>query len=468
MRFLGLLMAAALSACGVTIDDSAGSNGKADGDGTCTDPHYGDGTCQVDLACGIPDVDCFVTFATDAEAATWATMRWPSTTVAETDPVFARARTLLDRAWALYRAEVQLGKLAEKRVAAVVFEDPELNAFAMADGAPGMAGLSVQMNRGLFTSALTDDEIVGVLLHELTHVVKLHVLDEVYEKTRRFYIATSPEPLGSVAPEIERAKQAGVAWRTAAAFVGIVSDPVLDALPLDGNLGGLFDNYWGDCNAAVSSVRAATGSIAYDRLTGGYALPSDLAVQLAPALAALRTCAAGEPISLRTWLAQLDPTWTDYMTTQLAADEQSLLEQPRLEATLALAAKRRAALRAIETDFTAATGAPWSALRFFSTEEEADDYAARIAAHQHLATEGSAAPSVAYLAETKPVCEAAIAAGTTPYGQRLTDDHHGDCWRLMHARQVMAAASAPTETTARTAAPTPWTPSRVQRPRPMY
>src|SRR3954471_5354119 len=77
-----------LAACGVTLDDPDGAGGKADDPGTCTDPKYGDGTCQVDLGCGIPDIDCFVTFATDGDAAAWAFERYPVPSAAPTDPAF--------------------------------------------------------------------------------------------------------------------------------------------------------------------------------------------------------------------------------------------------------------------------------------------------------------------------------------------------------------------------------------------
>jgi len=471
MRFLpAFVVACALSGCAVTDDDDPSStNGKADGDGTCADPLYGDGTCQIDLPCGIPDIDCFVTFATDAEAAAWSIARYPASTVGETDPVFSKARTLLDRAWEMFRTDVPLGKLAEQRLAAVVIEDPDLNAYAMADGAPGKAGFVVQMNRGLFTHSMTDDEIIGVLLHEIAHIVKLHVVTEVKERTRRYYIASSPEQIGATTPEVERAKHAGTAWREAAGLIGIISDPALDAAPFDGNLGALWSNYGaGTCSMAVWSVHAATDSITNDRLSGGYTLPSDLSARIGSALAAVRTCSGSDPKTLRAKLAELHPDWPAYLTPLLAADELALLDRPYLEATLALTAKRRAELRAIEIGFTSATGAPWSALRYFSTEEEADDYAARIAARHHLATDGSAGPSLVVLAEQRPACEAAIAAGTTPYGARLTDEHHGDCWRVMHARQIASAAATAPASTARTTPPTPWTPTRIERPRPVY
>jgi hypothetical protein len=470
MRSKLLVLCALLSACVATLDDPDPSlGGKGDGAGTCDDPHYGDGTCQVDLACGIPDVDCYVTFGSDSDAAQWAAARYPATTVPESDPVFIRARMLVDRAWDLYKANVPLGKLADKRLAAVVIEDPTLNAFAMADGAPGMVGLSIQMNRGLFTAMLTDDDIVGVLLHELTHIVRMHVIEEVANRTRRFYIATSPEQIGATAPEVPRAKEAGTAWRTTAGLAGIITDPAIGALPYDGNLGGLWANYQWTCSAPVATANLVTSRLMFDKLTFSFPIPADLKPQIDSALTALGTCGMIDPITLRARLDYLDPSWSAYLTPLLVGDESALLDRPFTEALLTLTSKRRAALRAIEADFTAATGAPWSALRFFSIEEEADDYATRISTHAHLPPGSGFNDLLVDLGPQRAACETAIAAGTAPYGTYLTDDHHSNCWRVMHAQQVAAAAetSAP-PSTARTTPRGMWTPTRAEHPHPIY
>src|SRR5690242_1616528 len=98
----------ALSACAVeTEQDMSCDNGRCDT--TCTDKRYGDGTCQTDLACAEPDIDCFVTFDDDDAAATWFTAfeakmamqesRPPRSLIGQSDPRFRSTRALLDRGW---------------------------------------------------------------------------------------------------------------------------------------------------------------------------------------------------------------------------------------------------------------------------------------------------------------------------------------------------------------------------------
>ncbi|MGE3459745.1 MAG: hypothetical protein AB7O24_31835, partial [Kofleriaceae bacterium] len=122
--------AAALVVIGCTepaadVDDEHGPSGKADDGAICEDPLYGDGTCHIDLGCGIPDIDCFLTFASDQDAADWA-RRQPyvggRSALESTDPLFVRARSLVDRAWMIYADIFPLGKLADVTPAVVVLE----------------------------------------------------------------------------------------------------------------------------------------------------------------------------------------------------------------------------------------------------------------------------------------------------------------------------------------------------------
>jgi hypothetical protein len=59
------------SGCISSSDDEDCTGGKCDVDDVCTDPQYGDGVCQTQIDCAAPDIDCFQTFDTDADAAAW-------------------------------------------------------------------------------------------------------------------------------------------------------------------------------------------------------------------------------------------------------------------------------------------------------------------------------------------------------------------------------------------------------------
>src|SRR5262245_60947039 len=77
---LAVSLTSAIAACAANSHGDDGqhcSGGKCDGDGSgsggmCSDPRYGDGTCQTSLNCDIPDIDCFHTFSDDAAAAMWS------------------------------------------------------------------------------------------------------------------------------------------------------------------------------------------------------------------------------------------------------------------------------------------------------------------------------------------------------------------------------------------------------------
>src|SRR5690349_7620047 len=89
-------------------DDADGEDGKADGNGTCTDPRYGDGTCHINLGCGIPDIDCFVLPATDEDARHYLHPSYP--TLPLDDPHYAKARAQVDASWALFKQHTPMGR----------------------------------------------------------------------------------------------------------------------------------------------------------------------------------------------------------------------------------------------------------------------------------------------------------------------------------------------------------------------
>src|SRR5262245_53844004 len=101
-----LLLSTLACACAAESSDEADCpGGTCDDQGeTCSDSRYGDGTCQTDLTCAAPDIDCFVTFDSDANAQQWFSgleqqiaeeqQRPPRAFVPETDPRFAKVRAL--------------------------------------------------------------------------------------------------------------------------------------------------------------------------------------------------------------------------------------------------------------------------------------------------------------------------------------------------------------------------------------
>jgi hypothetical protein len=470
-----IVLAAACGDNGLLPPDAAPPDGPPL-DPACPDPRYGDGTCQADLSCGVPDIDCFVIFPTDLDAASWATQRIGTSTLGQTDPLFVRARALTDRAWAMFTMDVPVGRLATHRVGLSVMDDPRINAFALADGDPGKVGMSVQIDRGLLENGLTDDQIVGVLLHELTHVVKLHALIDVQFLTRKYYVAYDGEPIGAFEHEPKVARAAGIAWRAYAVMGGIANDPVYSDLPIDGNLANLFDQYATSVQTRIPACIDAVNVVEHLRGTLNR-MPLDGSIPFSPAQQAaatgsldmLHTCVAGDPFTLRDLASALGSAWTVYLATELSGPEKTLLDGRALESILALVQKRRSQLHRIEEAFTARTTAPWTALRYYSYEEEADDYSVRIGTAHGVDEVGVSATMFAVLGDARPACEAVLAAPPVPYGINLLDDHHAPCWRIAHARQLAAMLTAHA---APALAPSPpretWTPTRRETPTPVY
>jgi hypothetical protein len=96
---------------------------------------------------------------------------------------------------------------------------------------------------------------------------------------------------------------------------------------------------------------------------------------------------------------------------------------------------RRGNMREVEASFQTATGQPWSQLRYFSTEEAADD--SSVSTMTEIGREpralGDFFVKLAYTPAGQTTCNGQIAAGTTPhYGENLVDDHHSSCWRAFH------------------------------------
>ncbi|MDQ3370168.1 MAG: M48 family metalloprotease [Myxococcota bacterium] len=473
-----LAIAVTGSGCGTTEDDVDGPGGKGDGTGTCTDPMYGDGTCQLDLACGIPDIDCFHTFATDAEAGSWLDTVWPVAQVAESDPRFVRARALLDRAWPIYTAEEALGTLAEHRLALVLIDDATPNAFAISDPERGQAALTVHIHTGILDQ--TDEALLGVIFHELAHITKLHVFPEIKDRTRRFYVATDSEPIGAQQLEHGKAKEYGTAWMDASYFVGPYDAVGFDELPYGGNLGSLFDLYlasvatsYPECAAKLAAVQALYTAIApgYSGIDRSITVPPAVTATIRPTLDALGACVATRPWTLAQFLQQAtSPEWVDYITmTELPEAERWLLDEDAFEVITLLAGDRRAKQRALQAAFTRQLGQPWSHLRYFSTEEHADDVAVELTQAAKLPEPGVSGLMLSLMATDRATCEGLIAAGgLVPYGVDLADDHHGECWRVAHAQQLARSSGTAARLAAHPVPTVPHVPTRRPDGKPMY
>lgn len=443
--------------------------------GRCLDPRYRDGVCQIDIPCGVPDVDCFVIFKNDLDAATWATSRTRLAPIFPSNPLFPRARAIVDRAWEMFRADVRLGDLGDMRLGMAIMDDDQVNAYVMADGEPGKMGFSVQLTKGMLLSSLSDDAIAGVVLHEITHLVHLHALISIASKTRKYYIADFGEPIGALRPENFPTRDAGRAWRRLGELNGILTDPGYGAFPTGGAFANLWDHYtWKmydrmpECTVAVNRVQILRAHLPSSPLDEIVPVKASLTAEINETLDGVRACVSVQPYTLRELLAELGDEWVEYVMERITpAEAQYYLDAPAVDAILDLVMIRRKEQKAIEVAFEVETGSPWSKVRFYSIEEMADDFSTKIGQRHGLDELGVSSTMFALLEGAAPACRSRLATPPVPYGKNLLSEHHAPCWRIAHARQVAATLQQNAPRLRIEPLGETWTPTERETPRPL-
>ncbi len=361
------------------------------------------------------------------------------------------------------------------RVAVVVLQNPTLNAFVAGSTDKTKVALAVHFHSAILEPQLTDEEILAVVFHELTHVTKLHVLPEVREATQRYYVAVGgTEPIGALQIDDSRVRAHLTRWQELAGLAGAYSRRELGELPVGGNLADLFEwlleSLEPVCPGQVAEARAVQSELLAARapLDGDLVVDSQRAARIKSSLDLLGACGRiNSTMSLSQMFAS-EPQWPTYLHSVLRADELWLLEDPdALTALRILVGDRREKMRTEAAAFEHDLGTPWTAARYFSTEEQADDMSVRVSKAQRFA-----APGVSLLMhrllDDPALCDAAVAHDAVPYGVRLDDSHHATCWRIAHARQLAAGDNAPARRVSVEAEHGPWTPTRPSDGRPMY
>ena len=462
--FCFFLLAGLTGACTIIDNDDGDSGDKADGfdDDTCDLPEYGDGTCQSDLACAAPDIDCFVFFEDEAAAGAWfmkfeevaaaQEFREPRAQVPESDPRFQRMRELLDRGWQAYQETNPVGDLAEHRPALVVLEDPSVNAFVAPDLETGKAGFAVMVQTGALDLDLPEAPMLGLVMHELEHAVALHIVADVKDRIRRYYVADDyAEPFGFEELDDPVAREHGELWRELASEAGPFTSEYLGGLPLDGQLNQIFDTVVvaaasePGCAEPIAALEDLRADIAATRtpIDGGMHPDASVRGRVDAVLAGLRdSCLGGFEQGFIDVVAAIAMTTPEEIRASLTPEDIAMVDGVHfIDAIAALGLDRRSRMRAAEAAFAAASGAAWSALRFYSYEEAADDATVPVLHAMDLAPAGLGTFFMGIFDDaTRSACGNIIDSGRTPpYGADLSDEHHATCWRVDHVTQLAAS-----------------------------
>jgi hypothetical protein len=448
-----------------------GESGDFGSEVACTDVKYGDGVCDIDTSCDVVDVDCLVAFDTPDAAKAWydasgiAAVKGPS--VSTTDARFAPTQSLIDEGWAAYKSIYSVGDLADKRVQLVLVQNDAVNAFVIPDKDLVRAGLVVMVNTGLVDLNAPKAQVLGVIMHEFQHAMGLHVNRTVKDRMRTYYKApATSEPIGNTQVEDPAVRAAFEGWKDWVSAVGYASDAELSGLPLmsldvsSRDTLGFFGVYFlklikerQAANPTTACTTAYNSFISlYSRITGlaraldnGYSLASTETTNIVNAITALRdNCFTGVTGDAITHLARL-----------LGANEATLRAALPPELKTAIEGKTvvtgwfnainagRTKLRELEAAFKTQSGVSWDRLRYFSTEEAADDVSARIMRKMGLAADGAGQLLVSVDSALSSACMPMLSSGSSiPYGENLIDDHHATCWRTQHQQVIGASVSA--------------------------
>ncbi|MBA3499366.1 MAG: hypothetical protein M4D80_30530 [Myxococcota bacterium] len=490
---IGTLTACALlSGClvGDTDDDDC-TVGKCDGDGnSCSDKRYGNGTCDLQLDCAAPDIDCFVTFDDDAAAATWFAefeAKWaeeehrePRKLLGPSDPRWAKTRALLDDGWAAFKANRPVGELREKRPGLVLLDDSAPNAFVAPDLHNGNAGFAVMVQTGLFETGGSQDGAMGVMMHEFQHVIGLHIVGDTKERTRKFYFAGIEEPLGKFETDDMVARRYGETWLAHADDVGRYREAALRGLPMDGQLVQMLQAAVGQagtmqvpaCLTARMNLSALANEIAgtADPITGEIVVAANVPSRVDQVMGSLKSaCFANFNVDFIGVVAAATGVTAAAIEAQMMPSDVALVKGKHVvDGFIAIVSDRRAQMRTLEAELASKVGKQWSKLRYFSTEEDADDVSVLVLRGAKIQPDAIGPFFVSFLLGDGPQrCTAMLARRELPpYGQDLTDDHHSTCWRAHHVRQL-AEHDGKSAHVAKSPMPSVAQPRRLPIPRPL-
>ena len=449
--YCGVAFWVALVGCGSDVDKPEDCGEKCDAvyddDDSCAiDGLYANGTC--DLGCPQPDVDCFAAFDDYYDAAAWyrdhAGGDGPSLLAAD-DPRRVKLQNTVDEGWRVYRSIVRTGELIVPPMVLLVDDDSE-NAFVICDGIELECGHIVVIHTGTVEADLSTDQIMGLVFHELEHIVATHGL--VSDQHDQYYRVTgTDEPLGLLQDNDPAVQKVVQVWRERSEIAGSPPAEEFNNLPAnDESVAGklllelmdrgstvngdactpMWNKYveWltlrGENTGLLDgTIHVADAASSFDTVTG------ELRQETA-------TCTEGVDVGFMELASEVFNVTEQQIRDELTTEDLALVDgHPAREALIAWISSSYEHMRALEAmlDF--------STVRYYSTEEAADDRSVQVLGTMGLNPAGVGEFMLVTMSpEAQEQCRAIIADGDVPPYGDLSDDHHASCWRLYHARAV--------------------------------
>jgi hypothetical protein len=340
----------------------------------------------------------------------------------------------------------------------VLTDSRDVNAFVMYDSDLGVSPHAFIVNLGVFTSKngkANDVQLRGLIAHELAHHVLKHQWPGNKDKTQKWYSidAATADGFGWQQKDDLKLREKGQLFINNGIYTGDYPLAEWNGVSrTGGTLAGTFTYVHRDSktkepekcaeaegaqkaiDAYLNTIRDPFGNLSLtapnrtrlDELTKRFVDKEIL-------------CGASSGTAT---------LWTS-LAKQLGTSEATQKARlPKSTATIIDSAKSptEALFKLVKTYDETALGLDASKLRYYSTEEEADDVSVNVLFRSRLDPNAAASffEDIMLDDKTAKACTASANMGEPPYGF-LRDPHHDTCWRIWHLKALVTYLSTPVE-----------------------
>lgn len=399
-------------------------------------------------------IDWFQNFEINVYAPQAGTV--PRKVITATDPRYTQLETYLRKIWAgfklVYPSNVNDMPVPE----IVIIEDSTKGAFALSDNDNQIIPWIFVVHSG-FLENTTDVEAMGVIAHELAHIVLQHLIPENKFKMQKYYLANSiEEPLGflqknNIELKIRAQRMSDIMKNMIGLFyaaepAGIPVDIFGDA-NYTNLLISLLRKHQNDnafCKKAAAGYLAARNFVFahFDDLSQQVNLSTeqlnDLNSNFFQINKNLSNCSNErstlEELLKRTFKISDEVLKNDIKANNYDASDFQLFNQQSniFVGLLAVIKEKQIELQALDKKVDLKN------LRFYSHEEQADEASIMVMRAINEPPSGQFDFLLKSLSkENQHKCIETIKSGKVPYYGSISDTHHSPCYRIYHSKRFI-------------------------------